>query len=510
MTHDSAVRTVASLLPEIEKKGAEKVLLDYAIREDLPAAQLEKLAQVFNTMRTVAHIEKAADRGSSVDLVDVPILVTDYAVNDHSPVKAAAPRIHVPSHDSSKVDLMSALRREMAEPRLAKAASETEAAKPTSFSREEVLNSSLELQADARLEMSKLAAEILSIAPRDGEGRIDLSGAVTDARHTRDHGWVKSAAEWLKSATRSEVLLGNVSAPLVKRAFHVGTKSADLMERFVDEFVTYTALSKMAGSLNTVLPEEEEGVDTSGLSPEDLADVTQQFAQQAQTDAPAAPATKEEEDPTKTRPEDKSSINPVTPPAKPKSENEKTKSEESEEGGSKGKGGGSKGSKDQDELSVRDILNGVGGAVAAPFSAVGGALTGAAGRANDLLTSITSKERTNRDQQRADVSVEDIRRAINVRRMIGTDPVLRESDPRDVLEIYNAIARQNPEIAQNMTAVKLLLREAVSYEGLTLDAQKQLADIRKSTGESEAKESENTKRRYAVGGSVLPAALGVK
>jgi hypothetical protein len=86
--------------------------------------------------------------------------------------------------------------------------------------------------------------------------------------------------------------------------------------------------------------------------------------------------------------------------------------------------------------------------------------------------------------------------------MIGTDPVLRESDPREVLEIYNAIARTNPEIVTNMPALRLLLREAVSYEGLTLDSQKQLTDIRQNSSKAESQESDNLKRRYSIGGGI--------
>ena len=142
------------------------------------------------------------------------------------------------------------------------------------------------------------------------------------------------------------------------------------------------------------------------------------------------------------------------------------------------------------------------GAATAPVRAVGDVAITASNKAHDLLNSITTKERTNKAQRNTDLSVEDVRRAINIRRMIATDDVLREADPREVLEIYNSVSRLNPEIAHNMPAVKLLLREAVSYEGLTLDAQKQLTDIRKGTGESEAKEYDNDKRRYTAGGAL--------
>ena len=90
MTHDAAVRAVVNLVPDIEKRGADVVLRDYAVAEDLPPAQLEKLAHVFNTLRTVDHIAQASDRGSSVDLVDVPSLVIGYATGLDREKKARA------------------------------------------------------------------------------------------------------------------------------------------------------------------------------------------------------------------------------------------------------------------------------------------------------------------------------------------------------------------------------------------------------------------------------------
>jgi len=142
------------------------------------------------------------------------------------------------------------------------------------------------------------------------------------------------------------------------------------------------------------------------------------------------------------------------------------------------------------------VLNAIG----APVRAAGKTVSDATSYAQNKLDRIVSKDRTNKDQMRSDMDVEDVRRAIGLRRMIGTDPVLRESDPRDVLEIYNAISRTNPEIVHNMPALRLLLREAVSYEGLTLDSQKQLTDIRANASKSENQEADNLKRRYTTSG----------
>ena len=51
-----------------------------------------------------------------------------------------------------------------------------------------------------------------------------------------------------------------------------------------------------------------------------------------------------------------------------------------------------------------------------------------------------------------------------------------------------------------MAAIRLILREAVSYDGLTLDSQKTLSDIRQSSGKADEQADANDSRRYASGG----------
>jgi hypothetical protein len=153
-----------------------------------------------------------------------------------------------------------------------------------------------------------------------------------------------------------------------------------------------------------------------------------------------------------------------------------------------------------------DPVHAAWGAINSASSALNKGVTSAYSAVDGMLQRITAKERSNKSQRSSDLGVSDVIRAMNIKRLIGTDAVLRHADPRQVLSVYNSIARMNPDIANDMTAVTLLLREAVSYEGITLDSQKTLADIRKSTGDSEAKEYDNDKRRYAVGGA-LPIGL---
>lgn len=491
MTHDAAVRTVVKLVPEIEKRGAEAVLRDHAVKEDLPPAQLEKLAQVFNTLRTVSHIDKATDRGSSVDLVDVPSLVVSYALDMGHEKKALAPSSHQ-SHAPSQVDLMAAMRAEIAGPKPVRERVKEAAAPAKKIAAADVRDAALELMADARLDMAKLAGVILNGVPFS-DGFYDLSGIERDAVHVLGPDLVKRSCDWLDRSvkiSRKQSARHDYDAPLTKQAFAVGSPLSASLVKLAEAFSTYQLMEKLAstnhmGGVEAAQPlnAEQVAAEAGQLTPEELAevmdslkgqgiDIEPEVAEEPVADTPRGESSRSAPsggggsvDSPKSAPAGKSTSAPTAKPS----------------GGAAGK---------------------IWGAATAPARAVGDVAITASNKASDLLNSITSKERTNKAQRNTDLSVEDVRRAINVRRMIATDDVLREADPREVLEIYNSVSRLNPEIAHNMPAVKLLLREAVSYEGLTLDAQKQLTDIRKGTGESEAKEYDNDKRRYTAGGAL--------
>jgi len=477
MTHDAASRTIVSLAPEIEKRGAESVLIEYAERENLPPAQLEKLAQVFNTLLTVDHIDKTAadaDRGVSFPLVDVPILVVDYVTRTKQTKSAAPISARVSSHDPSTVDLLSAVRFDVQQVKAASAP----VAEVVRYDANFISAHALDLQIDALTAMEKIAGALWVALPKRNDGSLDMSTAVADARpHCNDMALNQSLA-WLKSASTVSLHCAELPAGTTKRAFAITGDAGRLLVEFNEARTTYRLMRKLAtitrdrGILPEDLTDEEFdqhmrniGLDPAALEDDALEDDTLE-------DEPPTPSFV-----TTATPADGSG--PPKPPNPPKDGHTSTTA--SVPGTSR----------------VSKVLNAIG----APIRGAGVVVSNAARAATDKIDQITSKERHNKDQQRSDTDVEDVRRAIGIRRLIGTDPVLKDSDPREVLEIYNAVARTNPEIVSNMPALRLLLREAVSYEGLTLDSQKQLTDIRSGVSKSEGQEADNLKRRYAINGS---------
>lgn len=501
MTHDSAVKITIKLLPLIEKSGAERVLSEYATTENLPAAQLEKLAQVYNTMSVLSHVDNATaeNRGKSIPLVNVPNLVTGYATG-LSREKAAKSPSSEGTHDPSFVNLNDAILRELSPPRAVVKAASAPAPTVINFTTEEFNEAVLENLCDARQAMSKLAGMILAEAPRPDSRTRDLGEAEKEALYMTSASLVKLAGDFMEKFAaphRLRILRLPPGTPLVKRAFAVtphglGSKFAELAKAAG----TYDFFEKLAAgelSAQEALLMAADGVptpleDSADSAPDNLREQEERSGNpRLRERLAAAMAAAAERTPAA---DGTSSAKPgALPPGATASD------DNSRKGGKRG---------EPNDQSEKEKAKGrwLGKAVAAPFKWTSQGILAAHAKAKGALSTVMS-ERQNTAQRKTDISVEDIRRSINLRRMIGTDPVLKEADPKAVLDIYNSVTALNPEIAGNMPALRLLLREAVSYEGLTMDSQKTLTDIYKSRTEADSKDAENTKRRYAIGKPLL-------
>ena len=504
MTHDSAVRIVVKLVPEIEKRGAAEVLTDHAYREDLPPAQLEKLAQVYNTLRTVSHIDNAeqSERGATVPLLDVPDLVIKYATGSDR-TKAAAGPLSFSTHDPRVVDLNRALKVEL-NPELQKAAGSVTAplgkaddAYDTYVSRELASAALLDLEIDLQTEMSKLAGELFAAAPRDEERHFvrDISEFEEEATRYQPVDAVKAAADYLEKFAaphRVKLIRFDYDRPLVKYAYEIRNVLAEKMAELARVVGTYEFVKQA-----TTLSDEDMAklLEQSGQSPD--ADLGGTYI--PGTPAPGVDDTDEED----TQAElDRAAQAGLTAGTQQKRQD---RDDEEDKGGKGGKGGGDsdgKGGKGGKGGNAGDVAASI---AAAPFRAAGEAIQGAAQKADSTLNAIVSKTRDNKAQRSADISVEEIKRGMNVRRLIGTDSVLKEADPKAVLEIYNAIAARNPDIAGDMASLRLILREAVSYEGLTLDSQKLMTEMRRNSAQGQKESDEIDRQRYAVGGATIPS-----
>ena len=495
MTHDSAVRTVVNLVPDIEKRGAEVVLTEYAAREDLPPAQLEKLAQVYNTLRTVSYIDHAADdaRGQTVPLVDVPTLVVGYATGLNHEKAAAGPH-SFSTHDPRTVDLAAAMRREANLEKAAAQVTDQPAKVHETFkqavSREQLQDALLTLEVDLEDEMSKLASEIFTAAPRVGDWHFqrDISEFEQEALQYQPPAAVKAAGAFMEKFAaphRTKLLRFAYDVRVPQRAYDIGHALGQKFAELAKAASTLEVLIKMAAKASDGTAVEVHQVDND-------ADVSDIFNVPKPEKADKAKV-----DDAQKSLDNVDSISTTAQPAAGSGGPPRASGPPVGGGGDKSTGDkrstSDPGNK-QESISLMDLLG-------KPVAAVAGATQAAADKAEGVITGITSKPRLNKAQISADVSVEDIKRAMAIRRLIGTDPVLKEADPKVVLEIYNSVTARNPQLAGDMAALRLILREAVSYEGLTLDSQKLLSEIRRNSEQADELSDINEKSRYTVGGA---------
>lgn len=86
------INAFRDVMPQIRASGdPEGTLLKYAADQNFPPAVLEKLAQVYNTAKTLHVMEKAAspeERGQAFPIIDTDALLAQYV--DWEPVKAAS------------------------------------------------------------------------------------------------------------------------------------------------------------------------------------------------------------------------------------------------------------------------------------------------------------------------------------------------------------------------------------------------------------------------------------
>ena len=488
MQHQEAIRVISRLGPELTKQAAESVLLRYAEDEDLAPAQLEKLAQAYNMVRQLSHIDASDDRGSSCHQIDTPALVSSY-VSGTQKAAAAPVIVEASSHDAGSVDLMRELRREMNP--VVKAASEghsdsleishpsVPAPSPEADVRFTVAQFK-EAAWEAKVDFYMIADEVLKMARCEGR-TLQIAQAELDASRIINPMCVSESLNWLEKYAAQQRLSRELSrheGPIKEAAFAITTPLADKIMDLAEAFVVTSLFHKAAVAGDIVGVSD---LPNSGKVPDPMGDVMSML--EAETPAPPPPGESK----------------PFNVPPKDDEREERSETES----GKGGKGGGSgkkKGEKDTDTDKggkghwLASIISGA----TKPVSAAAGMVNAAATGAQGTVKAVTDKERVNKNQVKLDGDIGDIRRSILIRRLAASDPVLKDMPLKDVLETYNAIAESNPEAASNPRRVLLAMREAASYEGITLDAQKSLGDVRGAAAKTDAQESENTKRRYSV------------
>ena len=83
-----------------------------------------------------------------------------------------------------------------------------------------------------------------------------------------------------------------------------------------------------------------------------------------------------------------------------------------------------------------------------------------------------------------------------VRVLFDLDP---EADPELVEELYNTFRSVNPEFVRDPSRLRMALREAIQYEAVPTHTLSELAQIRKTMGESRDREQKAEDKEYDTG-----------
>lgn len=451
MAHQKQVISwLEELVPEIKRtRDPEASLLKFASERNLSPAQLEKLAHVYNTAKTINFLEKSANRGDRFHVVDAEALVAKYA--------SAAPADAGVKSDVNEWCFKEASTSlaKFPTPEI-KSASAEEHSVPVDTSRGAVR----EHLASQEVWRRNMAAhdEMLFNARADAAEKLASVVEKLRADYLTDFASVERDALYVNPACKeacdlvAERLKRHVT---VKRASDAGKRrlvSQSGLHMDIVELQECLEVSKEAGRIHAEFCKEAQTA--TGSSTQTGGGIGNQF------------------------------------PKRPSKSNKPQPS-----GGGEGGSGGSGGKGDEDPLGLVQLIRDVRMPNLSPDPA---------GIVGNMISDVMSG-RKNRDQEKVDRADEDERAGAIVSRLMFSDPIISQAEPSEVIALANSIRNYSPAIATDVNAMRAELREKLQYGSLPSMAVKEYAGIQK-TVDDDAKTRGDAKRdRYAISPSKVIA-----
>lgn len=481
MNHAKAIDVVhRQLLPDIRRgSDAAEVLLKYAKKNDLPAAQLEKLAQVVNTARTINYMGKSASRGDTFDLVDIPSLVDNYtsykpaATVDADDWFGQSKQASVPNFVADALQEGAVKQAGESQPKPEKAVNRFTAYRNWSSSQD----ASADLKAkqaaadmvedDAlavmNLEFEKLARQVFNDDPElFGEIEHDMLGIYGES------------AEIKKAMDKAAAFCANRRHPVrIKRASEV----ADNRRVVSDRHSLRPSFDRILKAINEQESAQEFVQEAKQATAAALAPALQAIEQAQSNRGNTAPIIEAAAVP----PNSSNAANVVTDGG-PDAEVEATKRLMALIG------------KSEAPAATRSST-GLGEAGYGLLSSGNRALGEAQGGIEDLIQAIAPAK--NHRLEKREQAVDDVTRLTTLERLLA-DPIVSKANPALVTSLFNTVQRTAPHFANDLNTVKMVIRQALQYEGLTPDVVKTLGEIHHKDTQSRNTNSEMTKQRYAL------------
>ncbi len=454
------------VLPEIKRtQDPEGAILKFAESRNLAPALLEKLAQVYNSAKTLNFLEKSADRGASFHVVDADALLKRYTSDTPKQASEFSEWIDTPSIKSAALTYSvadrfpreSALRFET-EPTVAPVMSklaernEFETARRNQETYEQVM---FDLGEDVYVKSARIAETIRTLPEFDFEGFEAGALLITES------GIKEAATEVSKRLAKKHYQHKRAHGP-GDAAF--SPRDLELLES-VKELQTAIDTHAFAGTRKDEFckwaakgPVDENG---SYLYSYDLDEYGNQVKIDNRTNTGVQrTGTRNQRTEAEPAPEDKPEGGSET---KPESKKERPKSEW-----------------------LADTFKAV---PKSPFQTT----NLIRGLALDALPT------RNVGQENIDREFEDTQTQVVLERLMLTDPILGDADPHVVLSLANSIREQSPHIAKDINAMRFALREAVQYNSLPTHTVKDLTGIEKTRVDTESGARGIAKDKYSIG-----------
>jgi hypothetical protein len=445
------------VLPEIKRtRDPEGSMLKFAQDRNLAPAMLEKLAQVYNSAKTINFLEKAANRGDSFHVVDADALLKRYTST--TPEKVAtdfSEWIDRPQTKAASLTYKIADRfpRTSAHPEVLAEASISELPeKPASRALER-----------REAEVSQINAQAYDQVLFDlAEDVHEKAAAVAETiRGTPEFDFAEfEGGALLLTGGTVKLAMDQVSSRLLrrhfthKRASGPGDAAFSTAERNIlvsvqklqNAIDLQKAAKSIAGEFN-----KDAGVATAISSPG--LEVQRQY----ETQAPSAGR-----QPT---------------PRVPRSESADISSVKDVDSDSKKPEGG-----------IAAMIRNVS-IPKSPLHPV------------DMIRSLAMEAMPTRNvgQEQIDNDFSDTQTKVVLERLMHTDPILSEADPHVVLSLANSIRDQSPHLAKDINAMRFALREAVQYNSLPTHTVKDIAGIEKAKVETAGDVRALNKDKYQMG-----------
>jgi hypothetical protein len=87
-----------------------------------------------------------------------------------------------------------------------------------------------------------------------------------------------------------------------------------------------------------------------------------------------------------------------------------------------------------------------------------------------------------------DKALQDARLEAGLQKLMISDPIISEADPDLIKEIYQTLVEHAPDLAQDIGMLRFALREAIQYEGVPPQTLKDLIDMQKMKSETRSRD----------------------